>query len=76
MASKNGKRIAQNIINKYGMNKFVRLIEGITNEVPGPVLAEEFGVTRQRISQWRLALVQSRKATFEFRDLGTPTVEA
>ena len=50
------RRIAQNVIKTYGRQKFLQLIEMLRAGIPGPVIAKEFNVTRQRINQWKMQL--------------------
>ena len=40
----------------YGSEKLRYLLEQFNQNVPGPVIASEFAVTKQRISQWKKAL--------------------
>lgn len=50
--------VAQNFIKTYGRTKFLRLVEMLQNNEPGPKIAHEFDVSRQRVHQWRLQLGQ------------------
>lgn len=56
-----GARVAQNIIKKHGFDKFMALIDMYKRGVSGTAIAEEFGVTRQRINQWKQRLGTSRE---------------
>lgn len=53
-------RMLRNFINKYGLVGLKRIsslfIEGISNQQ----IAEEFGVTRQRVHQWQQAFTQKK----------------
>lgn len=49
-------RISQNLIKSYGRDKFVQLLQMFMENVPGPKIAEEFQVSRQRVHQWKQAL--------------------
>jgi len=49
-------KMAKNIIKKHGAAKFARLIELFRQGKSGTDVAEEFGVTRQRVSQWKSKL--------------------
>lgn len=51
-----GARIARNIIKNHGFEKFMQLIEMYKRGVSGPNIAKEFGVTRQRVNQWKQRL--------------------
>lgn len=49
-------RVANNIINTYGRDKFLFLVNQFSAGVAGPSIASEFGVTRQRVNQWKRKL--------------------
>lgn len=71
------KTVAQNFIRQHGRNKFVRLIEMFMANEPGPKIAHEFGVSRQRVHQWKTQLGHER-VVFHLNDtvaemLGTIT---
>ena len=51
-----GARVARNIINKHGFDKFMLLINLYKQGVSGAKIAKEFGVTRQRVNQWKQKL--------------------
>ena len=53
--------VADNHIKKYGEDKFRYLLEQFDTNVPGPKIATEFSVTKQRVSQWKRALGECRK---------------
>ncbi len=46
-------RTARNIAKKHGIEKLVRLIELFQKNTSGEEIAQEYGVTRQRVHQWR-----------------------
>lgn len=50
------KAVAESFINHRGRAKFLRLIEMLQASVPGPKIAHEFGVKRQRVHQWKTQL--------------------
>jgi len=52
----NTAKIADNIIAEYGKDKFNELIRALQKGISGEVIGKSFGVTRQRVSQWRSAL--------------------
>lgn len=54
------ERVARNIIKTYGFDRFNKLIEMFNSITPGPVIAAEFGVTRQRVNQWKKKLGTER----------------
>lgn len=49
-------RVANNIIDHYGKEKFLFLINQFSSGASGPSIATEFGVTRQRVNQWKRKL--------------------
>jgi hypothetical protein len=52
--------VAEHIIKKYGRVGFLRLLEMFKNAEPGPLIAAEFKVSRQRVLQWKNILGQER----------------
>ena len=46
-------RVANNFIRDYGKFAFQNLLTGLQNKVSGQKLAAEYGVTRERIRQWK-----------------------
>ena len=46
-------RVASNIIKYYGKDRFVRLLSLLESNASGADIAKEFGVTRQRVNQWK-----------------------
>lgn len=42
-----------NFINKYGKQRFKWFLNAIANGVSGQVIADEFGVSRERVRQWK-----------------------
>jgi len=54
------KTIAENFIDAHGRPRFLRLIEMFRNNEPGPKIAFEFKVSRQRVHQWKCHLGQER----------------
>ena len=53
-------RVADNLIKSYGEDKFRYLLEQFGQNTPGPKIATEFSVTKQRVSQWKRALGECR----------------
>jgi len=49
-------KVAINIVKRYGLDKLESLLEHFKANTPGPTIAEEFGVTRQRVNQWKKKL--------------------
>ncbi len=47
------ERVARNFIKSYGRTKFRRLLEALGTAESGQTLADEFGVSRERIRQWK-----------------------
>jgi hypothetical protein len=52
-APKNRERVARNFIRSHGRNRFRRLIEALSAGESGQTIAEELGVSRERIRQWK-----------------------
>lgn len=50
------ERVSRNFIRKRGRQSYRRLIHLLTSQASGSAMAIEFGVTRQRIHQWKNAL--------------------
>lgn len=50
------RTVAQNFIRTYGQKKFIKLMAMLTANDPGPLIASEFDVTRQRVHQWKCQL--------------------
>lgn len=50
---KNRERVARNFIKTYGRVRFRRLIEALAAGESGQVVALEFGVSRERVRQWK-----------------------
>ena len=53
-------RVAHNVIKTYGYARFMLLIQMFRDGVPGPKIATEFEVTRQRVNQWKHAFGRER----------------
>ena len=60
----NTGRIADNIISDYGKDRFNELIKALQKGISGEVIGRSFGISRQRVSQWRSALGRSRFEPF------------
>lgn len=50
------ERVSRNFIRKRGRQSYRRLIHLLKAQASGAAIATEFGVTRQRIHQWKNAL--------------------
>lgn len=50
------QRTAENIAAHYGIDALAELVQGLTEDKPVPDLARRFGVSRQRVYQWKHAL--------------------
>jgi len=50
---KNRERVARNFIKAYGRTRFRRLIEALAAGESGQTIAVEFGVSRERVRQWK-----------------------
>ncbi|NOY24986.1 MAG: hypothetical protein GXP62_03850 [Oligoflexia bacterium] len=56
MASSNAKtrqRVARNFIRTYGRTRFRRLLQALASAESGQAIADEFGVSRERVRQWK-----------------------
>lgn len=51
--SRSRERVARNFIKTYGRARFRRLLEALARSESGQVVAEEFGVSRERVRQWK-----------------------
>ena len=47
--------VARNFINQYGKAKFKRFIKLLKEGTSGEQIAEEYGVSRERVRQWKNA---------------------
>lgn len=47
------QRVARNFIRSYGRANFRRLLEALANGESGQAIADEFGVSRERVRQWK-----------------------
>lgn len=47
--------VAKNFINQYGKGKFKRFIKLLKEGTSGESIAEEYGVSRERVRQWKNA---------------------
>lgn len=54
----NRERVARNFVKRYGRERLERLIELLHEEVSGQAIADELGVSRERVRQWKNAFVQ------------------
>jgi hypothetical protein len=54
-AAKNRERIANNFVERYGADRLRRLLEALANGESGEAIAQEFGVSRERVRQWKNA---------------------
>jgi len=50
------KTVANNLITEHGRDGFQRLIDMFRNNESGTKIGQLFGVSRQRVSQWKAAL--------------------
>ncbi len=47
------ERVARNFIKSYGRGRFRRLLEALGRGESGQKIADEFGVSRERVRQWK-----------------------
>jgi len=53
VSSRSRERVARNFIKSYGRQRFRRLLEALAAAESGQVIADEFGVSRERVRQWK-----------------------
>jgi hypothetical protein len=53
--TKSRERVARNFIKTYGRSRLRRLVEALAAAESGQAIAEEFGVSRERVRQWKNA---------------------
>ena len=53
--TKSRERVARNFIKTYGRSRFRRLLQALAATESGQVIADEFGVSRERVRQWKNA---------------------
>lgn len=51
--SKSRQRVARNFIKNHGRTRFRRLLEALAAGESGQIIADEFGVSRERVRQWK-----------------------
>ena len=52
-STKSRERVARNFIRSYGRSRFRRLLEALAANESGQIIADEFGVSRERVRQWK-----------------------
>ena len=52
-STKSRERVARNFIRSYGRSRFRRLLEAFAANESGQIIADEFGVSRERVRQWK-----------------------
>jgi len=52
-SAKTRQRVARNFIRTYGRTRFRRLLEALAAGESGQAIADEFGVSRERVRQWK-----------------------
>ncbi len=53
ISPKSRERVARNFIKHYGRRRFRRLLESLADGQSGQAIANEFGVSRERVRQWK-----------------------
>jgi hypothetical protein len=53
------ERVARNIAREYGPAMLVRLVEGLMAQESGQEIANDFDVSRERVRQWKMTLVET-----------------
>ena len=49
------ERVARNFVKRYGQDRFRQLIRQLESGESGQTIADEFGVSRERVRQWKNA---------------------
>jgi ABC-type siderophore export system fused ATPase/permease subunit len=52
-SAKSRERVARNFMKTYGRTRFRRLLEALAANESGQIIADEFGVSRERVRQWK-----------------------
>lgn len=52
-STKSRERIARNFVQRYGSERFRRLLEALASGESGQAIADEFEVSRERVRQWK-----------------------
>lgn len=50
------RTVAENLVETYGVERFAELVDDLTTGKHIPEIAARFGVSRQRVYQWRDSL--------------------
>jgi DNA-directed RNA polymerase sigma subunit (sigma70/sigma32) len=53
------ERVARNFVERYGAAGLERMLDALSDGVSGQAIAEEFGVSRERVRQWKEAFGRS-----------------
>jgi hypothetical protein len=53
VAGRNRERVARNFVERYGADRFCRLIQALSGGESGQAIADEFSVSRERVRQWK-----------------------
>jgi DNA-directed RNA polymerase sigma subunit (sigma70/sigma32) len=51
--SQKRQKVARNFIKSYGRSRFRELLQGLAEGKSGQVIADDFGVSRERVRQWK-----------------------
>ena len=54
-STKSRERVARNFIKTYGKSRLRRLLDALAAGESGQAIADEFGVSRERVRQWKNA---------------------
>ncbi len=52
---RNGELVARNFVERYGADRFARLLRLMEQNESGQCIADEFEVSRERVRQWKNA---------------------
>jgi hypothetical protein len=57
-STKSRERMARNFVQRYGAERFDRLMSLVSEGMSGQTIADEFDVSRERVRQWKNAFGQ------------------
>lgn len=53
MSTVSRERVARNFVERFGADRLQILLQGFARGESGQVIADEFGVSRERVRQWK-----------------------
>lgn len=52
-SARSRERVARNFVERYGADRFRRLLAALSEGTSGQAIADEFQVSRERVRQWK-----------------------